>query len=250
MVTILCGEHRFETIEAVLFDKDGTLANVESYLIALAEARAAHVERVAPGTRADSLRAAGVRIDVQGDGCIDPAGLMAVGSRTENEVAAAAYVAATGVGWTAALRLVREAFDRAAVSLPVKVGQTPLIEGAIALIQRLNSSGVAVGIVSSDTHAEVAAFVAHHGLAVQWYCGEGGATLSKPQAGFLKFACGEMGVMPSSVLVIGDSASDVALSAQGAAGFVGMVGGWGNPPVFGDDMVTATHLSQVETPQE
>lgn len=249
MATILCRcplrEHRFEKIKAVLFDKDGTLANVEAYLVALGEARTAQIEALVPGVQADVLAAFGQR-----DGRIHPAGMMAVGSRAENEIAAAAYVARKGIGWVAALELVREAFDRGAESLPVKVEQTSLLPGAIALLQRLKANDVAVGIVSSDTHAEVAAFIAHYGLAVDWFCGEGGAALSKPQAGFLEFACGEIGVMPKNVLVIGDSASDIALSNQGAAGFVGMVGGWRTPPLFAADLVTITHLSQVQTLRE
>ena len=256
MVTILCEtatlhkdpryeKHRFETIEAVLFDKDGTLANVEPYLMALGEARADEVARLVPGVRDDVLAAFG-----QQRGQIDPAGMMAVGARAENEIAAAAYVAATGAGWIESLNLVRVAFDSAAESLPAKVGQTPILPGAIALLQRLRDSGLKIGIVSSDTHAEVTSFIECYSLSVDWHCGEGGASLSKTQPGFLHLACRSLEVDPSKTLVVGDSASDERLSMQGAAGFIAMVGGWSIPPRFSAQTAIVTHLSQVQTSRE
>lgn len=250
MAIVFCKEHRFETIEAVLFDKDGTLASVEPYLLALGSARVDAVEHLVPNVRADILKASGLRDGRQGAVGIDPAGLMAVGSRVENEIAAAAYIAAKGIGWVQALAIVKGAFDRATERLPEKVSQTPLLEGAIALIARLRANKISVGIVSSDTHAEVAAFVEHYALAVNWYCGAGGFGRFKTQAGFLDFACREMGAMPSNTLVIGDSASDVALSNQGAAGFIGMTGGWSVPPTFENSAATVSHLSQVQTSTE
>ncbi|MFK8184644.1 MAG: HAD family hydrolase [Phormidesmis sp.] len=242
MTTILCEKHRFENIEAVLFDKDGTLANVESYLVALGEARATFIDRLVPGVRDDILSAFG-----QKDGHIHPAGMMAVGSRAENEIAAAAYVAVSVNDWIAALTLVRDAFDRAAESLPMKVTQTPLLPDVLDLFGRLRANGVAIGLVSSDTHAEVDAFIAHYGLTTDWYCGAGGAMLAKSQAGFLDLACDAMGVMASNVLVVGDSASDIALSNQGSAGFIGLTGGWSTPPLFNFDVATVTHLAQIQT---
>ncbi|MEM6449844.1 MAG: HAD-IA family hydrolase [Cyanobacteria bacterium P01_D01_bin.105] len=249
MTTILCDKHRFENIEAVLFDKDGTLACVEPYLIALGKARAQRIEalayevfpRAAAGIGDDILIAFG-----QTDRAVDPAGLLAVGSRAENEIAAAAYVAARGLGWVAALSLVRKAFTQGAQSLPEKVGQTPLLFGVATLFEWLKSNGVAIGIVSSDTHSEVTAFITHYELDVDWHCGVEGAALTKTQPGFLSLACRTMDVTPAQVLIIGDSASDMALASQGAAGFIGISGGWSTPPPFEASVISATRLSQLQ----
>ena len=280
MITILCREHRFEQIEAVLFDKDGTLASVEPYLIALGKTRADRLEQLVPNVRDNILSTFGILSPdrlaseeltserlaykylaserlaseclafAHSSEYLDPAGLMAVGSRADNEVAAAAYVAAQGIGWMAALALVRKAFDEGAARLPVKAKQTPLLPGAIALLQQLRTYGTRVGIVSADAHREVSAFINHHQLPIDWYCGADGAALTKPQAGFLSFACETMGVSPSKTLIVGDSAADLVLSQQGSAGFIGMVGGWRSAPSFAEEVAIATHLSQVQAYRE
>ena len=251
MATIQCRGHSFENIQAVLFDKDGTLANVETYLLALGQERSRFIETQVPGLQAPILTAFGLQND-----SLDPTGLMAVGSRTENEVAAAAYVAAAGYGWIAALNLVENAFQQAEATLPAKVTQTPLIEGATLLLRQLRSARVKLGIVSSDTHSEIATFVNHHQLTdVGWYCGAAPKTLPKTHPDFLKFACQAMGVNSSATLIVGDSAADLQLARQGAAGFLGMTGGWQRPPTIeaapnlAADLaaVTFEHLSQIES---
>ena len=242
MATICCSGHTFEHIQAVLFDKDGTLANVESYLIALGQLRSQLIEAELPGLRPTLLSAFGLK-----GSAIDPAGLLAVGSRYENEIAAAACIAATGQGWIAAIAIAQKAFQQAASSLAPKVTQTPLLPGALSLLKQLKGAKVKLGIVSSDTHTEVAAFVEHYQLTeVGWYCGAAPDVLPKTHPDFLQVACEAMGVSPAATLVIGDSAADLALARQGSAGFLGMTGGWQQSPQLGLAIAVA-HLAQVES---
>ena len=49
MATIQCCGHLFQNILAVLFDKDGTLLNVEDYLIALGKERTHQIDLMVPG---------------------------------------------------------------------------------------------------------------------------------------------------------------------------------------------------------
>ncbi len=241
MATIRCQGHDFENIQAILFDKDGTLANVENYLTTLAQRRSHFIAAQVlgptlgqfPELQRNLLSAFGLQEDT-----LDPTGLMAVGSRYENEVAAAAYVAQAGWSWIAALNLVQAAFHQAAASLPPKVTQTPPLEGALAMIRQIASTGVKIGIVSADTHSEVMAFVEDYAMAkpskgiapIHWYCGASAVTLPKTHPDFLKFACQAMQTDCSATLVVGDSAADRQLAAQGAAGFLAMVGGWRRAP--------------------
>lgn len=251
MATIRCLNQQFESIQAVLFDKDGTLANVESYLRALGEARSHFIDAQVPGIHDLLMTAFGI----PNDG-IDPTGLMAVGSRYENEIAAAAYVAATGKGWIDALALVNIAFHQAEVALTEKSLKTPLIVGAKRLLQRLELANVKIGIVSSDTHVEVASFIDRYQLSeISWYRGVTTDALTKTHPDFLAFACREMEVDAADTLVVGDAASDLQLALQGAAGFIGMTGGWCYPPVISlagrstVDLAIATvsQLDQVES---
>ncbi len=251
MATIRCLDQRFENIQAVLFDKDGTLANVEEYLRDLGEARSHCINTQVPHLKDLLLTTFG--IEKKG---IDPSGLMAVGSRYENEVAAAAYIAATGKGWIASLEMAGTAFQKAESSLPEKVTQTPPLAGAKQLLQRLQSAEITLGIVSVDLHSEVTAFIDRYQLSeISWHCGASSDKPAKTHPDFLEFVCRAMDIDPTATLIIGDSASDLRLALQGASGFIGMTGGWRSPPyisVKGRSAVdlriaTVSCLDQVES---
>ena len=233
MVTIRCRGQTFRQIQAVLFDKDGTLAEVETYLRALGELRSQFiVETIRCPATAEQLQTSLLLAFGLEGGAVDPAGLLAVASREENEVAAAAYLAATtGSGWVKTLTSVRAAFDRAKASLAPQATRTPLIEGSRELLGKLHSAGVQIGIVSADAHEEVAAFVEQYKLSeISWFCGAAPNTLPKTHPDCLRFVCQAMAIEPSQTLVIGDALSDLALAGQGAAGFIGVEGGWQKRP--------------------
>lgn len=241
MATIYAQAHRFESIQAVLFDKDGTLANVETYLWQLGMARSRAISDQPPGFHASLLATFGLT-----ECGINPAGLIAVASRQEDQIAAAGCLAATGKGWIEACEIIQTAFDQADLALSPKVSKTPLLEGAIQLLLRLSKASVKIGIVSSDFHTEVAAFVRHYDLpGINWYCGASEGSVLKTHPSFLEFACQSLAVEPAHTLVVGDSASDLALAKQGAADFLGMVGGWVRSPVIHPDVKTVSHLSQI-----
>ncbi|MGB3786443.1 MAG: HAD-IA family hydrolase [Phormidesmis sp.] len=241
MATIYCREHKFESIQAVLFDKDGTLANVEAYLWKLGMARSQAVPNQTPAFYANLLATFGLT-----ERSIDPAGLIAVASRQEDKIAAAACLAATGKGWVEACAIAQTAFDQADFALAPKVEKTPPLEGAIPMLSQLSRAGIKLGIVSSDLHSEVAAFIKFYQLpGIDWYCGASQNIPPKTHPGFLKFACQSLSVLSTKTLVIGDSASDLSLAKQGAADFLGMVGGWTESPMIAPSVKTFTHLSQI-----
>ena len=95
MVTIKCRGITFSNIEAVIFDKDGTLEDSEAFLRLLGIKRARLADAQIPGVGEPLQMAFGIE-----GGSIDPTGLLAVGSRRENEIVAAGYIAeAAGDGW-------------------------------------------------------------------------------------------------------------------------------------------------------
>lgn len=242
MATIRCKGHEFEQIETVLFDKDGTLANVEAYLYALGWARSQQITRQIPELSTALTAAMGIT-----DGTIDPTGMMAVASRQESEIAAAACVAATGLGWIASRELVAAAFIQAAEQMGSKAPQTPPIIGTQALISRLYEAGIKVGIVSSDSHLEIGNFVEHHHIiGIDWYCGASDTTKPKTHPAFLQFACQALDTPPERTLVIGDSAADLTMAAQGSAGFLGMIGGWQCAFEIPNAEITFKQLDRVE----
>lgn len=220
MNLIQCGTTRFENIEAVIFDKDGTLANSHLFLRNLAQKRARLIDAQIPGVQEPLLMAFGIESDR-----LNSAGLMAVGTRLENEISAAAYVAETGRDWMEALSIVQSAFTEADRVFHRKADSTPLYAGAKELMQAIAQAKIKIGILSSDTTANVQDFVDKYELNTFVQLAMGTDTsLSKPNPELLRQACAALGVLPERAIIIGDSAADLEMAgAANAAGCIGMM---------------------------
>jgi phosphoglycolate phosphatase len=161
------------------------------------------------------------------DGAVHPTGQLAVASRAEEEIATAGQLTALGYGWIEALETVRRAF--AAVELPGKDVLTPAFLGVETCFQSLHHAGLKVGILSSDSTHNVAAFAATAQLtpllSVCW--GDESSDLSKPDPRLFHRACEAMGVAPTRTLMVGDSRADIEMASRaGALGAIGAAWGW------------------------
>lgn len=221
MKTIQCGDVKFEQIEAVIFDKDGTLVDAANFWRMLGYKRSRAIDAQIPGVGDPLLMAFGIQEDT-----LDPAGLMAVGSRRENEIAAAAYIAETGRGWLESLNIARRAFAEAdemfALSDP-----PPLFSGCLDVLKLLAEAGVKLGILSADTTERVQDFVSHYQLNnyIQLQMGAD-SELTKPDPALFLKACDSLGVPPAATLMVGDSTADMEMANQaGAAGFIAVCRG-------------------------
>ncbi|MBF2045885.1 MAG: HAD family hydrolase [Elainella sp. C42_A2020_010] len=224
MVTIRCPGQLFQNIQAIIFDKDGTLASSEAYLRNLAQRRARLIDAQVPGVQEPLLMAFGID-----ENRINPAGLMAVGTRLENEIAAAAYIAETGKDWVEALQLVHAAFSEADRQMLKKARETPLIEGALELIQKLANAEVKLAILSSDSATNVDEFVEHYNLQsyFQVICGVNQQYPTKSNPQLLQHLSVSLNVLPQSMLMIGDSQVDLEIAIQTCmAGCIVFTGGW------------------------
>lgn len=123
MASILCNGTQFDGIEAVIFDKDGTLANSHQYLRHLGEKRADTIDTIVPNLKSEIFIAFGCDQNQ-----IDPAGLLAVGTREENERAIANLIASKGYDWSKAQLIVQSAFQSADRQLSRKSILTPPLQ--------------------------------------------------------------------------------------------------------------------------
>ncbi len=217
MISIACLDRQFLNIEAIIFDKDGTLEDSGDYLRNLAQKRSRLIDAQIPGVGEPLLMAFGVN-----DNILDPAGLQAVGSRYENEIAAAAYIAETGRGWSAALEIVNDAFtevDRVMESTPAA-----MFPGCLDSISALAAAGLKLGIVSAATTSQVTKFAQYHQLQSYFQVLLGSdLQFAKPDPRLFQFACQELGVNPDRTLMVGDSRWDMVMASQGgAAGCIGI----------------------------
>lgn len=218
VVTVRVSDRPFPCIEAVLFDKDGTLADTSHFLSRLAQARVRAIQARIPEIDDRLL----VSMGLQGDG-FNPFGLMAVGTRDENCVAAAAYVAESGCSWAMALMLVQQAFAEADRQCGDKSAQTPPYNDTADCLERLAQAGLQLAILTGDTLSHTQAFLNRYGLA-QWIQAIGAADTgpSKPDPVSVVQLCDHMGVSPDRVLLVGDSEIDMQVARL--AGVIGAIG--------------------------
>ncbi|NJM70619.1 MAG: HAD family hydrolase [Scytonema sp. RU_4_4] len=217
MATIQCKNVTFSNIQAILFDKNGTLEDSEADLRAFALRGVRIIDAQIPGIGEPLLMAFGVNGDR-----LDPAGLIAVASRRETEVAAAAYIAETGRSWFESLTIARQALDDAEKYL----GNTasPLFVGSLEVLKSLSKAGLKLGILSAATTDEVRAFVQSHQLSdeIQLTMGVDEGP-SKPDPVLFLQACLALGVQPSATLMVGDSVGDMQMARHAkAAGCIGI----------------------------
>ena len=240
MISIDCLTHTFSDVQAIIFDKDGTLEDSGDYLRNLAQKRARLIDAQIPGVGEPLLMAFGVN-----GLTLDPTGLQAVGSRYENEIAAAAYIAETGRGWSAAVEIVRQAFtevDRVMESTP-----NAMFPGCQRSIESFAAAGIKMGIVSAATTSQVVNFTNYHKLQSYFQVLLGSdLQFAKPDPRLFQFACQEMGIDPARTLMVGDSSWDMVMGSQGgAAGCIDISWGRAGKPLVMAD-VSISDLSELK----
>jgi phosphoglycolate phosphatase len=217
VATIKCRNITFDNIQAILFDKNGTLEDSETYLRSLAQKAARLIDAQIPGIGEPLLMAFGINGNI-----LDPAGLISVASRRETEVAAAAYIAETGRGWFESLKIARQALDEA--EKYIEQTPSPLFVGSLDLLKYLQEGGLKLGILSAATTEEVHNFVENHQLSdyIQLEMGVDEGP-SKPDPVLFLQACQALGVEPSATLMVGDSVGDMQMARNAkAAGCIGI----------------------------
>lgn len=242
---IQCQEHCFGPIEMVLLDKDGTLALSAPYLYQLGRSRARFLDAHIPGVQDPLLMAFGFE-----ENRLSPQGLLAVGSRRDSEIAAAAYVAETGRGWVESLCIVKTAFEEADANMPVKAKTTRLIDGVDELVRSLHQANIRLGIISSDITKNVIDFADQYGLTAyfEWLVGVDTVDKSHPDDCVDFFQ--SHSVDASTILVIGDSAADVRLAQGMGASAIGVTWGWDMAYSIQGAGAIATHPTDIQVVTE
>ncbi|MEL6495350.1 MAG: HAD family hydrolase [Cyanobacteria bacterium J06623_7] len=243
-IAIACPNLTYQNIAAVIFDKDGTLENSRAYWRLVGSERARLIDAQIPGVGEPLMMAFGII-----DNSLNPQGLMAVGSREENEIAAAAYIAETGRSWSESREIARSAFAEVAESkyLIKTAKSAPLYDDARELLATLHRRGLKIGILSADSTTAVENFVAEHQLEnLIQLCMGTDRSKSKPNPQLLLQACKDLNVLPEETLMVGDATVDMIMAQTArVAGAIGICRDESSTLPEADTQITT--LRQIQT---
>jgi phosphoglycolate phosphatase len=244
-------------VEAVLFDKDGTLSISEPQLITLAAARVfLCLEQVEPALR-PSLRDLLERaygINAASD-AIHPAGITAVASRDHNLIATATALVQVGLGWPEALALSEQVFAQAdqADARRAAAGEarctSATTEGLLPWLEQLRAAGITCAVISNDDIAGIEHFLASHALE-PYFAGFWSAEHRprKPDPAAVHGLCAQLGVAVTRCALIGDANSDLRMAV--AAGIphqrsLGYTAAWSTAPALAEPHPRIHHWSEL-----
>ena len=225
-------------IQAVIFDKDGTLADSRNFLRQLGQLRA--------DLSFDALEIKGIVLNQASQqelygilgmaGKLDPDGLLATGSRHANQTATAEWMVKVGGPGDQVDQWVANIFQAADRQLPPKTGATPPFQGTADLLRRLSESSLKVGVLSSDSPAHLQDFLEFYHL-TSWLDGWRGTEKedpAKPDPALFYQLCNALQVQPQATVIVGDSWVDLRLAERAeAAAFISVSEAWGRSPVPG-----------------
>ncbi len=242
-------------IDAVLFDKDGTLSISEPMLHALATARVFHARRLLqeshgamPAGMADELADLLRRAYGLSEQSIHPAGATAVGSRAHNLMSTATALAQVGLGWPEALELSELIFaatdglhGQGSLHRPIATA------GLHDLVEALNDAAVACAVISNDDGAGIEAFLASQDLSARfqgfWSADD---SPRKPDPAAVHALCAALGVAVERCALIGDANSDLRMAKQaGVPVVLGYGAGWSSPTPLDPAFPCLSHWSEL-----
>jgi phosphoglycolate phosphatase len=243
-------------IEAVLFDKDGTLCHSGPMLLALAQTRVFHclqlLQKRHPQLAQAVLADLGPRLEatygVERDG-IHPAGTTAVASREHNLISTATALAQVGLGWPEALDLAGEVFECSDSLLAKDTSLAPLATpGLHELLQRLRGVGMACAVISNDERHGIEAFLGRENLRSHFQVLRSAEDAPrKPDPEAVIALCRELEVEPGRCALIGDANSDLVMAERaGVAVVLGYSAGWLRRPPLAPRFQQLSHWQDLD----
>jgi phosphoglycolate phosphatase len=241
-------------IDAVLFDKDGTISHSEPMLQALAQARVFHCLHLAALSGKDSPRQQQLedllrRAYGLSDEGIHPAGTTAVAARDHNLISTATALAQVGLGWPDALAIAEEAFALTDALHGEGAAHPPqLTTGVKSLLEHLPRAGVLCAVISNDHEQGIRAFLARHDIS-DHFAGVWSAEHQprKPDPGAVRGLCRDLGVTPERCALIGDANTDLRMArSAGVPVVLGYQAGWKRAPALDPEFPHLRHWDELQ----
>ncbi|EAQ76797.1 MULTISPECIES: HAD family hydrolase [unclassified Synechococcus] len=255
MVELLLRGQPLGSVEAILFDKDGTLSLSEPGLLALSRARLqACLEHVPEANRPQFQSLLERAYGLLGDQ-LHPAGTTAVASRSHNLISTATAFCQVGLGWPDALAHSEAVFadiDREHIqghgARPGEAYLAPLTEGVKPLLLELHRSGVLLAVISNDDSEGIHRFLGGHGLSELFQeIWSAEMRPAKPDPAAVHGLCSRLGVSTSNCALIGDASSDLRMAERaGVALALGYSAGWTSRPPLPEHLPRLDHWRELQ----
>lgn len=200
-------------IQAILFDKDGTLLDFHATWVPAYRVAAAEVSRDAgrPALRDRLLEVGGFD---HATGRCDPGSPLGSGDNTD---IAALWAATCGIEDVAGLtERIERIFAREIPGTAAAVGDLA------GLFARLADRGLRLGLATMDSESLARDVLARLAVAahLDFVCGYDSGFGTKPGPGMVAAFCEALSVEPSRVLVVGDTLHDMHMGRAAGAGLV------------------------------
>jgi phosphoglycolate phosphatase len=244
-----------QPIQAVLFDKDGTLSISEPMLHALAEARVFHCLRLLATHHPELLPDQLAEVDqllrraygLDADG-VHPAGTTAVASRSHNLISTATTLAQVGLGWPEALAMAESVFAATDGLHGTGSPHHPqATDGLHALVAQLVAADMRCGVISNDELAGIQAFLASQKLSGHFQaCWSADHSPCKPDPQAVHALCHALGVPVGACALIGDANSDLRMArAAGVPVVLGYTAAWRRRPPLDPSFAQVHHWREL-----
>ncbi len=242
-------------VYGVLFDKDGTLSNSELYLkdLSMLRIKAAlsifkdRYPNIKKYSELDKLLRKAYGIKPYG---IDPAGTIAIGSRSENIYSTATILSILGATWPDALEISTQIFDIADNEHRNEksyIQERLILDGAKSFLNELKNAGVKCGLISNDSESGIRQFIKANQLEEIFpYIWSANNVPAKPDPMALHNLCSLAQLCPNECALIGDADSDLKMARQaGVKLAIGYLAGWSMTPTLSNHHHLINHWNEL-----
>ncbi|MDQ0297901.1 phosphoglycolate phosphatase [Salibacterium salarium] len=207
-------------IDAILFDKDGTIVDFPSLWVNWLKGVLADVS--SGETLRSTERALGISIQ---DGVVDPNGPLAIGSVIDVKTVLAGCLYEAGWSWDVAKQRVNKSIEEIEVKEHY-MEDLQLLPGLKGFLHRLERKNIKKAVVTADETAVAEKHLKALGIRSYFEAviGSDQVEKSKPYPDMLHRACHSLDVEPSRCLMLGDTNSDMRTGrAAGTKASIGLV---------------------------
>jgi phosphoglycolate phosphatase len=229
-------------IDAILFDKDGTLLNFGDLWIGWFDQLVTTLNQGLPEAQALSHQALYPRVGIDPEQRLwDPTGPLTIGSLDDIATIVSLSLFEAGIAWNDATQLSHDAIARLADTLDWPNCVTP-VKGLMNFVAQARQAGISLAVVTSDDahNAHLHLKLLSLADAFSAVLGHDQVSRGKPYPEMALLACEQLGTSPQRTLIIGDSNGDMAMGQ--AAGLLAGIGICAAPHLDGSHLTHADHV--------